>query len=200
MCSNESKGTAFTPEVILNVSYEFWKERYSQSLSDGLVQKLDFCLQICQLSSNHVICFFNDYGGECFFLLLIALKRRLLNKNDIIWIQIDKCIKLCERPDEEGALSSIDGIYARVARESGDFDGFHSISTEIQIILTCFSNIKAEQKALTSNWKYSSKFLISQNECLKQRYTRWASWKKNSWSEHFPKHLFYVCFYQKVYL
>ena len=51
-----------------------------------------------------------------------------------MWIQIDKCIKLCERPDEEGALSSIDGIYARVARESGDFDGFHSISTEIQII------------------------------------------------------------------
>ena len=37
------------------------------------------------------------------------------------------------------------------------------------------SYIKVEQKALTSN--YASKFTISQNECFKRMYKRWASWK-----------------------
>ena len=136
VCSNEPKGTAFTPEVILNVSYDInseMKSRINLKWTDW--SKFNFFpFRFANYPPTMLFVSSMIREGSVFFLLLLALKRRPLNKNDIMWIQIDKCIKLCERPDEEGPLSSIDGIYARVAPESGDFDGFHSISTEIQII------------------------------------------------------------------
>ena len=56
-------------------------------------------------------------------LIHIYVNPHLSNARQIMW-----------KATRGGSSGSIDGIYAWVSWDGGDFDGFHSISTEFQII------------------------------------------------------------------